>query len=69
MQCYFLGPMPVEEFFRKFLPTQKLSEEDRAALPGFEAVAKAKRETAMYNEFVCHFPRPVYFSSQLFFSP
>jgi len=63
MQCHFLGPIPVKEFFRKFLPAQKLSEEDRAALPGFEfeAMADAK-EHSMYEGLVRHFPHPVYFS-------
>jgi len=67
IQRYCLGPMPVKEFFRKFLPTQKLSEEDRAALPGFEAVANVKRETAMYNKFVRRFLHPVYFSFPIVF--
>ena len=61
MRRYFLGPMPVKEFFRKFLPIRKLSEEDRATLPGFEAIENAKKN-AMYDEFVRCFLHPIYFS-------
>jgi len=64
MRRCFLGPMPIKEFFRKFLPTgtEKLSEEDRAALPGFEAMAKCKKENEMYDKFVRLFYYPVYSS-------
>jgi len=56
----FIGPIPVKEFFRRFLPARKLSEEDRTALPGFEAIAKAK-ENEVYNKFVRRFHYPAYF--------
>jgi hypothetical protein len=66
MRRCFIGPMSVKEFFRKFLPAQELSENDRAALPGFEAIAKVKKESEMYDKFVrlffhrpfCFTPRP-----------
>ena len=61
MRRYFLGPMPVELFFRKFLPAQPLSKKAKASLPGFEATANAKKETAMYKRFVRRFIYPVYF--------
>lgn len=59
MRRCFVGPMPVKEFFRKFLPTQELSDKDRAALPGFEAIAKTKKENEMYDIFVRCSHRPV----------
>ena len=65
MECDFLGPMPVKEFFRKFLPTKKLSEEDRTALPGFVAIANTEGNT-WFDEFVRHSLQPVYFSFPIF---
>jgi len=67
MRDYFVGPMPVKEFFRKLLPTQKLSEEDRAALPGFEAIANPKKGDATYEEFVRRFSTLFTSRFQLFF--
>ena len=63
MRHRFVGPMPVEEFFKEFLPVQELSEEVRAALPGFEEIAKVKREKQMYNRFVRCLHLPVRFAS------
>ena len=67
MRHYFLGPMPVELFFRKFLPIDTPSKKVRASWPGFEAVANVKRETAMYDKFVRDFLYPVYFSFPIIF--
>ena len=63
MRYNFLGPMPVEQFFQKFLPLDETPPSKvRVTWPGFEAVAKAKKETAMYDKFVRRLFQPVYFS-------
>ena len=60
MRRCFIGPMPVEDFFQEFLPTQEgLSEEGRAGLLGFEAIAKTKKEKEKYGKFVHFFHCPV----------
>ena len=64
MRRCFLGPMPIKEFFRKFLPIRKKpSGEEKAALPGFESIAEVKKENEMYDKFVRCFHRPVCFTS------
>ena len=62
MRRHFLGPMPVELFFRKFLPINTPSKKVRASWPGFEDVANVKKETAMYDEFVRRFHHSIYSS-------
>ena len=60
MRRCFIGPMPVKEFFHKFLPTRKLSKAQTAALPGFEEVATTNKENDRYDKFVRNFLHSVY---------
>jgi len=67
MRRSFLGPMPVQQFFQKFLPGEAPPNKVKASLSRFAAVAEAKNETEMYDKFVrCPF-HPVYFSFSVVF--
>ena len=70
MRRHFLGPMPVQTFFKKFLPIEKApSNKVKESWPGFEAVADLnERETAKYKKFVRRFLQPAYFSFPIVFS-
>ena len=61
MRRHFVGPVPVEVFFQTILPPYQLSQEEEAALQGYEGTANARgeREEEMYDRFV----RPFHFTA------
>lgn len=61
----FVGPIPVKQFFRKFLPTPlSFRKQKRDQLVGFETMSAAGPESQMYDEFVRSLLPPI--SSMLF---
>ena len=55
----FVGPMPVRQFFQKFLPTPlSFPKTEKEKLAGFETMSAAGIENQMYDEFVRSFSIP-----------
>ena len=52
MRKRFVGPMPVKDFLKDFLPVPSRSKKRCAALPSFAKVADVTTEAQMYNAFV-----------------
>ena len=53
MRKSFIGPMPVKDFFQKFLPTPlKLSKAEKDKLVGFKKMSACRSEAKMYGKFV-----------------
>ena len=56
MRLFFVGPMPVKQFFQTFLPAPlKFSKAEKDKLAGFEKMSAAGPETQIHGEFVRFF--------------
>ena len=52
MRKRFVGPVPVKQFLKDFLPVPSLNKKKYKTLPAFSMVTKAKTEAQMYDAFV-----------------
>ena len=52
-EVQLVGPIPVQQFFQKFLPTSvSFPKTQRSKLAGFETISTAGLENQLHDEFV-----------------